>query len=63
MSFLVLQSVKLTEKKVFLLLVEAENRKSFAAGSELAVGHVVSGMDEFYDSSLPSGSQNGAGLS
>lgn len=55
--------IKLTEQKVSLLVVEAEDSERLPAGSELAVGHVVSGMNQFDESSLPTSSQNAAELS
>lgn len=44
-------------------MVEAEDSERLPAGSELAVGHVVSGMNQFDESSLPTSSQNAAELS
>lgn len=45
------------------MMVEAEDGQRLAAGSELPVGHVVSGMDQFDQSSLPTGCQDAAVLS
>lgn len=45
------------------MVVEAEDRERLAARSELPVGHVVSGVDEFDQSPFPTSSQNTAVLS
>lgn len=45
------------------MVVEAEDRQGFAAGSELPVGHVVSRVDQFDQSSLSTSCQNAAMLS
>lgn len=43
-------------------MVKAENGQRLPAGSELAVRHVVPGVDQFDESSLPAGGKNAAGL-
>lgn len=53
----------LTEEEVCLLVAEAEDGQRLAARSELPVGHVVSGMDQFDQASLPAGCQDAAVLS
>lgn len=53
----------LTEQEVSLLVAEAEDGQRLATGSELPVGHVVPGMDQFDQSSLPAGCQDAAVLS
>lgn len=53
----------LTEEEVPLVVVEAEDRERLAARSELPVGHIVSGVDQFDQSSFPTSSQNTAVLS
>lgn len=53
----------LTEEQVSLLVVEAEDRQRLSAGFELPVGHVVSGMDQFDHTSLPTSCKNAAVLS
>lgn len=45
------------------MVAEAERRQRLAAGSELPVGHVVPGVDQFDQSSLPTSCQNAAVLS
>lgn len=45
------------------MVVEAQDGQRLAAGSELPVGHIVSGMDQFDQSSLPSSCQDAAVLS
>lgn len=45
------------------MVVEAEDRQRLAAGPELPVGHVVSGVDQFDQSPLPTSRQNAAVLS
>lgn len=54
---------RLTEEEVALLVVEAEDRQRLAAGSELAVGHVVPGVDQFDHTPLAASCQDAAGLS
>lgn len=53
---------RLTEEEVSLLLVEADHGQRPAAGSELPVGHVVSGVDQLDQPSLPTGCQDAAAL-
>lgn len=53
----------LTEEEVSLTVVEAQDGQRLAAGSELPVGHVVPGVDQFDQSSLPTSRQNAAVLS
>lgn len=45
------------------MVVEADNGQRLAAGPELPVGHVVSGVDQFDQSSLPTSCQDAAVLS
>ena len=52
----------LTEEEVSLLVVEAQHGQRLAAGSELPVGHVVPGVDQFDQSSLSTGRQDAAVL-
>lgn len=54
---------RLTEEEVALLVVEAEDRQHLAAGSELAVGHVVPRVDQFDHTPPPASCQDAAGLS
>lgn len=60
---LVVSLQELTEEEVSLVVVEAEDGQRLAAGSKFPVGHVVSGVDQFDQSSLPAGCQNAAVLS
>lgn len=53
---------RLTEEEVPLLLVEADDGHRLAAGSELPVGHVVSGVDQLDQPPLSTSCQDAAAL-